>query len=265
MKITDDALRAAAEKWLEENGYQIIEDDSFSEAMRLAAWEGFMAGAAYLSALPGPAQEGELKSCPFCGGPAKPHKTLNDRVACQRDTCWIYHRYMTIGDWNTRAAPSHVDDKNVADIPGEEGLVEAMAKEAYEAMRWAIMRAPCHDETPPKWQEGGNSFVQDRARQAMKAALSAARPAIEASLREKLRHAWRQNFNLRRQLGEMREALRKYGEHRAPCLILPGIGSDEYRTQCTCGLEKALRGEGGINGMNIAECRNHLRWNRVSE
>lgn len=54
-------------------------------------------------------------------------------------------------------------------LPAER--LERAAEEVYEAMRWAIMRAPYHDETPPKWQEGGNSLAQDRARQVALAAL----------------------------------------------------------------------------------------------
>ena len=51
-----------------------------------------------------------------------------------------------------------------------DAMVERMAKEVYEAMRWAITHAPHHIH-PPEWQEGGNSLVQDRARQAAIAAM----------------------------------------------------------------------------------------------
>ena len=43
----------------------------------------------------------ELKSCPFCRGAAVIHKCL-DRCACNNNSCWIYHIYMSFDDWNTR-------------------------------------------------------------------------------------------------------------------------------------------------------------------
>lgn len=49
---------------------------------------------------------------------------------------------------------------------------EKIATEVYEAMRWAIMRAPYHDETPPKWTPGGNSNAQSRARDAARSILA---------------------------------------------------------------------------------------------
>lgn len=50
--------------------------------------------------------------------------------------------------------------------------VERVAKEVYEAMRWAIIRAPYHDDTPPKWQDEGNSLAQGRARDAARNLIS---------------------------------------------------------------------------------------------
>lgn len=51
----------------------------------------------------------ELKSCPFCGSTPLAHKFVNDRVACQNDSCWIYKVYIAVPDWNTRTKPEGVD------------------------------------------------------------------------------------------------------------------------------------------------------------
>lgn len=82
--------------------------------------------------------------------------------------------------------------------------VERVAMEVYEAMRWAIMRAPYHDETPPKWQEGGNSLAQDRARQAAIAALQQPeQSATPHALVEQLVQAIRSHDKWHQEVGEV--------------------------------------------------------------
>jgi hypothetical protein len=46
---------------------------------------------------------------------------------------------------------------------------EDMAKEIYQAMQYAAQLPPYGFPDTPKWQVGGNSIVQDRARQTARA------------------------------------------------------------------------------------------------
>lgn len=58
-------------------------------------------------------------------------------------------------------------------------LVERVAECIFEAMRWAVKNANTTQGKPPTWSPNGNSFAQEEARRAARAALEASSQRIK--------------------------------------------------------------------------------------
>jgi chaperonin cofactor prefoldin len=186
--MNDDALRAAAEALMQEFCHHHFEEEgqiSLDHVNGSAAWleEAKACVTAYRSALPAP----QPSYCPNIAT-GIPEEIFE---AAQKLT--VYFAKRNILEWevdgvrnrfpapqpaaesdsinpSVSADPSHVDDENVGDIPGEEGLVEAMLNRvrAYSEEK--------QDESIPEW--GAILLVKD--------IIAIARPVIEAPLREDL-------------------------------------------------------------------------------
>lgn len=164
-------------------------------------------------------REEKLKACPVCGG--EPTTTVRGGAAgvnCRSSShlIWTYGATLdeAIAAWNRRpevGGDAHLlrrDDEDPAmyealveqarqrhdaelakdratnDGGKLEGERERVAMAVLEAMRWAVMHAP--NRAPPEWVHGGNSFVQDRARQAAHAILAALSPVPSGEVDGKL-------------------------------------------------------------------------------
>lgn len=246
MKINDDALRAAAEAALPQIKcfFRWEIKDALSEShkneleLQVAISFAMPAILAYLSSLPEHAQSLDISAGHTQESEKNEHMSALPGPAQEGDSI----------NPSVSTAPSHVDDKNVGGVPGEEGLRDALARVIQEKHHAGFYRD----------KNSNNLRVKDILKEAAEAiadtAISVVRPAIEGPLRERIAEldelflsnlgdkldAQEEAIDLRRQLGEAREALDKFGKHTLLC-------NTNFRGNnlCTCGLEKAMRGEGG--------------------
>lgn len=117
----------------------------------------------------------ELAPCPFCGGEAE----LREGDECGYVQCLSasYHKGPFLYGDNNAAAEAIAAWNTRAPLPNEGELVEIVAITIFEAMQ-AVYQHENPTGISYNWVNGGNSIMQDKARQKASAIITALRPYL---------------------------------------------------------------------------------------